>query len=149
MIEKFKDFIRAFVEAYKNINSGRTLAKNLIDEYKHKVDTIEHAYVTMEEALMNIEFIYSYLPKQNRVDCVQKTIDLLYQGYVMKDDGKDGEIIVCDGVIGLYKGQLRKMSNNLEKLKQYYKCGDYDSVIKFSTHYNEEFDNFYKNNKIK
>ena len=146
MIEKFKDFIRAFVEAYKNINSGRTLSKNLIDEYKHKVDTIENAYVAMEEALMNIEFIYSYLPKQNRVDYVQKTIDLLHKGYVMKEDG---EIIVCEGVIDLYKGQLRKMSSNLEKLKQYYKCGDYDSVIKFSTHYNEEFDNFFKNNKIK
>ena len=149
MIEKFKDFIRAFVEAYKNINSSRTLSKNLIDEYKHKVDTIEQAYVTMEEALMNIEFIYSYLPKQNRIDCVQKTIDLLYKGYVMKDDDKGGEIFVGYGVIDLYKCQLRIMCSNLEKLKQYYKCGDYDSVIKFSTHYNEEFDNFFKNNKIK
>ena len=147
MIDKLKDFIRAFVEAYKNINSGRTLAKNLIDEYKHKVDIIEHVYVTMEEALMNIEFIYSYLPKPNRADYVQKTIDLLRLGYVLKDG--DEEIVVCVGVIETYNGQLRKMGSNLEKLERYYKRGDYDKVIELSTYYNEKFDEFYKNNKIR
>ena len=123
MIEKFKDFIRAFVEAYKNINSGRTLAKNLIDEYKHKVDNIEHAYVTMEEALEDMAESLEQLFSNSKIDkakAIIKNKDTVFTGAKALSRNKDAR----EGLKNVYQLKTGKGGiNNHEIVQQVRQIG--------------------------
>lgn len=117
------ELICAFKEAYNKINEEKIKAKDCINHIKKlkKIDT--SIYELCLTTKKNLSDIYRYLPKKQRQDYVQKTIDLLQYG---NDFTHDLKVL---GIIGLYKNVIEIIDENLQDMKHFYKEKDYNKVI--------------------
>lgn len=133
-----KEFILAYKEAYNKINEEKIKAKDCINHIKRlkKIDT--SIYKLLLTTKKNLYDIYIYLPKKQRQDYVQKTIDLLQYGNDFTDD------IRVLGIIGLYKNVIEIIDDNLQDMKRFYKEKDYNKVISIYNDLIETIDDEFK-----
>ena len=133
-----KEFILAYKEAYNKINEEKIKAKDCINHIKRlkKIDT--SIYKLLLTTKKNLYDIYIYLPKKQRQDYVQKTIDLLQYGNDFTDD------IRVLGIIGLYKNVIEIIDVNLQDMKRFYKEKDYNKVISIYNDLIETIDDEFK-----
>jgi hypothetical protein len=117
-----KEFIWAYKEAYNKINEDKIKAKDCINHIKKLKEIDTNIYKLCLTTKKNISDIYKYLPKKQRQDYVQKTLDLLQYG---NDFSHDLKVL---GVIGLYKNVIDILDENLKNMKMFYKDKEYKIV---------------------
>ncbi len=133
-----KEFIFAYKEAYNKINEEKIKAKDCINHTKRLKKTYISIYKLCLTTKKNLYDIYRYLPKKQRQDYVQKTIDLLQYGNDLTDD------VRVLGIIGLYKNAIKIIDDNLIEMKHFYKEKDYSKVISIYKDLDETINNEFK-----
>ena len=133
-----KEFILAYKEAYNKINEEKIKAKDCINHTKRLKKIYISIYKLCLTTKKNLYDIYRYLPKKQRQDYVQKTIDLLQYGNDLTDD------VRVLGIIGLYKNAIKIIDDNLIEMKHFYKEKDYSKVISIYKDLNETINNEFK-----
>ena len=149
MFKTIRNYIRAFKDAYKTINSKKFEAKEAIDKYKLEVDNIKNVYTVLRDTYEGLDAVYKYLPKQERRDFIQKTLDLLKFGRTDVDENGDRCFKDLIGYIYLYFSQYTDMSHFLKVMRLHYNNGHYDDVIDLAREYGMQLENFYVNHDIK
>ncbi len=139
MFKKFKEFIKAFKDAYNTINVVKINAKNAIDNFKKKVDSIVYTADSLQIIFERIDANYICFPIKERYDFIKKTLDLLRYG--RKDD--NGDLKDFCGLRTSYHSYAYCAKNNLSYLKKLYKEGKYDEVEKLAKEYSERLEEFY------
>lgn len=139
MFKKIKEFIKAFKDAYNTINANKINAKNAIDNFNRKVDSIVYTADSLQLIFERLEANYICFPIKERQDFIQKTLDLLRYG--RKDD--DGHFKDFRGLISLYYSKASCIKNNLAHLKELYKKGRYGEVRALAKVYSEQIEEFY------
>jgi hypothetical protein len=139
MFKKIKEFIKAFKDAYNAININKINAKKAIDDYSKKVDNIVYAADSLKIIFEHLEAIYSYLPKKERQDFIQKTLDLLRYG--RRDD--NGNFMDYYGLRTSYNSRANCGKHNLAHLKNLYKKGRYGEVTEWAKEYSRRLEDFY------
>ena len=139
MFKKFKEFIKAFKDAYNTINVNKINAKKAIDDYSKEVDDIVYAADSLKIIFARLEAIYSCFPIKERQDFIQKTLDLLRYG--RKND--NGDLMDYNGFRSLYTSTANYAKNNLAHLKKLYKEGKYDGVMECAKEYSYRLEDFY------
>jgi hypothetical protein len=139
MFKKIKEFIKAFKDAYNAININKINAKKAIDDYSRKVDYIVYAADSLKIIFARLDAIYSYLPKKERQDFIQKTLDLFRYG--RRDD--NGNFKDFRGFVKIYTSTADGAKNNLAHLKKLYKEGNYGELTEWAKVYSERLEDFY------
>lgn len=147
MIKSIRNYIQAIKDAYRNINSKKFLAEEAIEKYKSETERIGEISKIMEETIDNLKTIYDYLPKEERQDYVQKTLDLLITHTIT--DQYNRAICPDFGYHWLFDNQYKIMKSHLKVMRLHYNNGHYDDVIDLAKEYNILLENFYVRNKIK
>ena len=147
MIKTIKNYIQAIKDAYRNINSKKFLAEEAIEKYKSETERIREISKIMEKTIDNLKTIYDYLPKKERQDYVQKTLDLLMTHTITDQYGR--AIWHDFGYHWLFDNQYKTMKTYLKVMRLHYNNGHYDDVIDLAKEYNIVLENFYVRNKIK
>ena len=139
MFKKFKEFIKAFKDAYNTINAYKINAKKAIDDYSKEVDDIVYAADSLKIIFVRLEAIYSCFPIKERQDFIQKTLDLLRFG--RRDD--NGNFKDFYGLRSLYHSNANNAKIHLAHLKKLYKEGRYGEVKVLAKEYSERLEEFY------
>ena len=139
MFKKFKEFIKAFKDAYNTINVNKINAKKAIDDYSKEVDDIVYAADSLKIIFVRLEAIYSCFPIKERQDFIQKTLDLLRYG--RRND--NGDFKDFYGLISLYASTANYAKTNLAHLKKLYKENRYGEVQVLAKEYSERLEEFY------
>ena len=147
MIKTIRNYIHAIKDAYRNINSKKFLAEEAIENYKSETERIGEISKIMEETIDNLKTIYGYLPKEERQDYVQKTLDLLITHTIT--DEYNRAISYDFKYHWLFDNQYKIMKSYLKVMKLQYNNGHYENVIDLAREYNIQLENFYVRNKIK
>lgn len=148
MLKKIKDFITVFKVALNEVNKEKFLAKEAMSEYTKELNDIECVKTEMKEAFDKLSNVYLYLPKTERKDYIQKTLDLLKCGRPHKNDTITN-VLLFDrplhfvGFFTLYENMYLKMKKNLEEMRSFYKIGLYKEVIEMCKEYTNELEHFY------
>jgi hypothetical protein len=148
MFNKIKDFITVFKVALNEVNKEKFLAKEAMSEYTKKLSNIECVKTEMKEAFDKLSNVYSYLPKTERKDYIQKSLDLLKYGRPYKDETFNNLLLFdqpfyFDGFFSFYENMYLKMKENLKEMRAFYKIGLYKEVIEMCKEYTNELEHFY------
>jgi len=120
-----KDFIIAYIKAYKEVNAERLKAKECINDAKEMKKTWEEKQEKLKTVLRYLGDLYLSLPKEPRKNCVQGTIDLFQYGIGVPYNNRK------DGLIKLYQENIiYYIDIYLKYAKKDYKKNNYNKVIK-------------------
>ena len=139
MFKKIKEFIEAFKDAYYTININKFNAKNVIEDYREKVEEFSKVAKTMENLYDNLKDVYIYFPTDERQDFIHETMYLL--SYGRKDS--NGRLIDICGLQALYYSEAECGINNLANLEDLYNEGKYKDVMAKTEEYSNRLEEFF------
>lgn len=139
MLKKIKEFIKAFKDAYYIININKFNAKNVIEDYRKKVEEFSKVAKTMENLYDNLKDVYIYFPVDERQDFIHETMYLL--NYGRKDS--NGRLIDICGLQALYYSEADYGRNNLAYLENLYDESKYDEVMTKTKEYSNRLEEFF------
>ena len=138
MIQKIKEFIDVFKDAYNTVNVNKNNARKAIDDFKKEVDDIVYITDSLRFIFSRLEAVYSCFPINERQDFIIKILDLLRYG---RKDDNGGLKDIC-GWYGLYSSQANYMKTMLKNMNKLYKESKYVEVMSLVEECNEHLEEF-------
>lgn len=130
MFTKIILFFKALKEAYKRVNCEKLEAKKHLKEVKKIISDLQKKVKCMKTAYDALSDVYLYLPLTQRLNYIQKTLDLFEYGYIYNYDDT-GNLIEMDstklgnGYIKIFKKHIYDLENIYTNMKRHYSKGDY------------------------
>jgi hypothetical protein len=137
-MKKIKDFIKAFKQAYYEVNKNKIDAKNAIDNYRKDTEVVKEVAEELKLIHAKLESVYHCLPIKERQNFIQKTLDLLKYGRINGSGGFMDEGGYCE----IYNLQYKHMKDDLYAMNVLYGNERYDEVIKYVEKCNKNIENF-------
>lgn len=137
-MKKIKDFIKAFKQAYCEVNKNKIDAKNAIDNYRKEVDVVKNVAENLKLINTKLKLVYHCLPIKERQNFIQKTLDLFRFGRINGNGGFMDEGGYCE----IYNLQYNHMKDNLRVMNILYGNERYEEVIGYVEQCNKNIKNF-------
>lgn len=137
-MKKIKDFIKAFKQAYCEVNKNKIDAKNAIDNYRKEVEVVKDVAENLKLIHTKLELIYHCLPIKERQNFIQKTLDLFKYGRINGNGGFMDEGGYCE----IYNCQYNDMKDDLHVMNVLYGNERYEEVIEYVDLCNIKLENF-------
>lgn len=137
-MKKIKDFIKAFKQAYYEVNKNKIEAKNAIDYYHKEIDVVKKVAEDLKLIHTKLESVHRCLPIKERQDFIQKTLDLFKYGRINEKGGFMDEGGYCE----IYNLQYNHMKNDLHVMNILYGNERYEEVIEYVEQCKKNLENF-------
>lgn len=143
-MKKIKDFIKAFKQAYCEVNKNKIDAKNAIDNYRKEVEVVKDVAENLKLINTKLKLVYHCLPIKERQNFIQKTLDLFKYGRINGNGGFMDEGGYCE----IYNCQYNDMKNFLLSMNTLYGNEKYEEVIEYVERCNKNLENFRKKHDL-
>lgn len=125
---KIIDFFKAFKNAYSTINKNKIKAKSILHYKRLTLNTLERQLDQIHKAIKYLQDVYFLLDKNERQDCVQKTLDLLNYGPIINGSRSYSEYYIYQ-----YTSKIKDIKHDIQEIKKLMRKGKYEEIISIYT----------------